>query len=476
MTTKRAGTAPRAAAPARSHGATLQEVLDGACRKHRVPGAVAGIVAGARDLVAACGVTSLDDPLPVTDRTLFMIGSTSKTFTATALMRLCDAGRVALDDPVVRHLPDFRLGDATATRELTVRHLVTHTGGWDGDIDDDTGWGDDALARYVAVLATQPQIMPVGAAWSYNNAGFAVAGRVIETVTATAFERAVRDLVLDPLGMADSFYSPVEVATRRFAVGHVRDGRRTRPAHTWGLSRATAPAGGLVSTVRDQLTWARFHLGDGRAPGGRRLLRARTMRLMQSDLAPAGTLADSVGVSWLVKDVGGVRTVAHGGNVSNLHLSTFLMVPSHGFAVTVLTNALAGRLVANDVERWALERFAGARESLPSPLSPTPALGEYAGTFASKLSTVEVAVNGRHLYLTSRYNIDESALSDEEKTMVRALVSARAKPLKLALYQPDRAVVVNGSSAGSRGEFLRTTAGQRWDWLRWGGRLHRRVD
>jgi CubicO group peptidase (beta-lactamase class C family) len=420
-------------------------------------------------------VTSVDDPLPVDDRTLFMIGSTSKTFTATALMRLVDDGRVSLDDPVVRHLPDFRLKDRAATRALTLRHLVTHTGGWDGDIDTDTGWGDDALARYVEALSAQPQLLPVGTTWSYNNAGFCVAGRVIEKVTQSSFEAAVTDLVLTPLGMSDSFYSPVAAATRRFAVGHVSGPRRPSVAHTWGLSRAMAAAGGLLSTVRDQLVWARFHLGDLPGAAGRRVLRARTRRLMQSDLEPAGNLADAVGVSWLIKDIGGVRTVAHGGNVSNIQLSTFLMVPSHDMAVTVLTNATDGRRVADEVERWALERFVGVREELPPLLRPAPDLSEYVGAYSSRLSKVEVASQNRHLLLTSRYNVDEQELSDEEKAIVRRLVSARARPQRLGVFAPDRAVVLSGPSRGLRVEFLRSDNGGGVAWLRSGGRLHRRL-
>src|SRR5258706_12995193 len=104
--------------------------------------------------------------------------------------------------------------------------------------------------------------------WSYNNSGFSVAGRIVEVVPGATFERAISDLVLRPLGMHSSFFSPVDAATRRFAAGHISGARRPQVAHAWGISRSLAPAGGLLSTVRHQLTWARIHLGDGRAADG----------------------------------------------------------------------------------------------------------------------------------------------------------------------------------------------------------------
>jgi CubicO group peptidase (beta-lactamase class C family) len=461
--------------PRRPTRADLQQVLDEARARFRVPGAAAGVVHGDREIAAVSGVTSVDNPLSVDDRTLFMVGSTSKTFTATALMRLVDQGKVSLDDRVVvDHLPDFRLGDDAATRALTVRHLVTHTGGWDGDIDLDTGWGDDALARYVAAMREQPQHFPPGAVWAYNNAGFSVAGRIIEVVTGTTFEQAVTDLLLHPLGMHDSFFFPLDALTRRFAVGHSSAGRSPKVAHTWGLPRALAPAGGLISTVRDQLTWARFHLGDGRNADGKRLLKARTMRLMQSDLAPAGTLADTVGVSWLITDIGGVRSIAHGGNVSNIQLSSFRLVPSLGFAVTVLTNAGSGRLLHDHVERWAMARFAGVVEPAPVfvDIGSNGRLAEYAGTYTAQLTKLEVTAHGRSLRLTSRYNVDLDTLNDAEREMVRQMLARAAKPLELRFTAPDRVAVARGASAGARAEFLRATPDGPVQWLRWGGRVH----
>src|SRR5262249_44546777 len=147
-----------------------------------------------------------------------------------------------------------------------------------------------------------------------------------------------RELVLDPLGMNISFFFPGEVMTRRFAVGHIeRDGAPT-VARPWPLARCANAAGGLASTATDQLRYARFHLGDGTAHDGARLLSPDSMRLMQSPQGPGGNDVDAVGITWMLRNYAGVRIVRHGGGTLG-QLSAFQLVPERDFALTILTNA-----------------------------------------------------------------------------------------------------------------------------------------
>jgi len=113
---------------------------------HHVPGVALGVVWDGRDFMAGFGVTNVDHPLSVDGDTLFQIGSTTKTFTGTAAMRLVEMGKLDLDTPIRQYLRALRLADEEATARVNLRHLFTHTGGWVGDYFLDTGPGDDALA------------------------------------------------------------------------------------------------------------------------------------------------------------------------------------------------------------------------------------------------------------------------------------------------------------------------------------------
>src|SRR5512143_854964 len=180
----------------------LDAVVGEAMTRLSVPGVAVGILLGGKIHTFGYGVTSVENPLLVTGDTLFQIGSITKTFTGTAVMRLVESGRLELDAPLRKYLPGLRLADEHEAAAVTMQHLLTHTSGWVGDYFEDFGTGTDALARYVASMAALPQLTPPGAFWSYNNANFWVAGRVIEVVTGQPWESAIRQLVIEPLGMS----------------------------------------------------------------------------------------------------------------------------------------------------------------------------------------------------------------------------------------------------------------------------------
>ncbi|MBB5855806.1 serine hydrolase domain-containing protein [Amycolatopsis umgeniensis] len=366
----------------------LQVVLDEGAREAGVPGAAVGVLHRGRESVFTTGVSSVDTGLPVDAGTLFMIGSTSKTFAAAALLSLVEDGVLDLDKPVVEYLPGLELADPVARKTVTVRHLLTHSAGFLGDVDLDTGWGDDALARAVGQFGDLPQIFPPGEVFSYCNAGFQLAGRVAEVVSGSAFEDLVRTRLLEPLGMTESYYLPWEVLTRRHAVGHfVTDGEAS-VAHTVGLTRADSASGGLWSTVADQLKWARFFLAGESA--GEPPLSAETRDLMRTPQRKAALRFEEVGLSWLHTTHGAARLVRHGGNVSNLQLSEFVTLPEEDFAVTVLTNSAGGAALGRNVVDWCLEHLVGVPpvESLP-PLS-SPSLAEYTGRYETGQLAFEV--------------------------------------------------------------------------------------
>lgn len=433
-----------------------------------VPGVAIGVADGDREHVAGLGVTSIDNPLPVDADTLFQIGSTSKTITATAAMRLAEQGRLSLDAPVREYLPELRLADEGVAARVTLRHLFNHTGGWAGDYFDDLGGGDDALARIVERMRDLPQLTPLGEVWSYNNAGFYVAGRVIEVVSGATFERTIDELVLAPLGMRRSLFFAGDIMTYRFAAGHLNSFEPGAPravvARPWPLARTAHPAGGISSTVRDQLRYARFHMGDGSAPDGTRLLSAASIAQMQTPTAPAAN-GEFSGISWFIKDVAGGRIVRHGGATLG-QLSAFVMVPARRFAITVLTNADRGDELNRALVKLALELFPGLAEPDPAPLeTPDAQLAEYAGSYESMASRLELAVESGRLrvQLTPKGGFPTKDSPPEPAP----------PPVLAALCGPDQLIVLDEPLAGARGEFLRDAAG-RIVWLRIGGRVHAR--
>jgi CubicO group peptidase (beta-lactamase class C family) len=186
----------------------------------KIPGVAIGVIADGTEHAAGFGVTNLDHPLPVDPDTLFQIGSTTKTFTGTTVMRLVEQGTLDLEAPVRTYLPDFRVADAGVSEAARLRHLVTHTAGWQDAGFVETGDGDDALARFVDGMADLPQIAPLGKYFSYNNGAVCLAGHVIEVVTGQPYEAAVAELVLKPLGLEQTSFFPEAIMTKAFAVGH----------------------------------------------------------------------------------------------------------------------------------------------------------------------------------------------------------------------------------------------------------------
>ena len=146
-------------------------------------------------------------------------------------MQLVDEGRSSSTTPVVEVLPELRLSDPEVTRAVTIRHLLTHTSGIDGDVFTDTGRGDDCLERYVALLADVAQNHPLGVTWSYCNSGYSLLGRIIERLTGTTWDEALRERLFTPLGLAHTVTLPEEALL-------FGDGRRARRRRTTSTSRS----------------------------------------------------------------------------------------------------------------------------------------------------------------------------------------------------------------------------------------------
>jgi len=448
----------------------LEEKIRDGMARYGIPGVAVGVLHRGAEHVRGFGVTNVADPVPVDGDSLFRNGSTTKTYTGTAVMRLVERGRLDLDRTVRSYLPGFRTADEAASARVTVRHLLQHTPGWLGDFFLDTGAGEDALARYVGAMSQLPQLTAPGTVFSYNNAGFAVAGRLIEVVTGMPYEQAVRSLILDPLRLERTAFSPGELPGSTVTVPHVvdEDGRPVPVPELLFMPRSLHPVGGVFSSVRDQVRWARFHLGDGRTPTGRRLLTRRSMHAMQSHPGPGGTLfveLDGYGLSWMLRPTAqGPKVVQHGGDWNGQH-SGFLMVPERDFALTVMTNSVTGpnliaELFADD---WALRRFTGLT-NLPAVPRPAP---------AGELAAYEGHYSATQIDLSGEVGVIEFDLVAQAGGLV--VRTPQGDALRLAFYRRDFVRVLDPSGADThfRADFVRGGDGS-VVWLRYGGRLFRR--
>lgn len=338
---------PAGARPEPIDAAHWQRRLTALAKRHNVPGAQLGILRfaeGRDDELVTLGTGTLSKNIrtgaPVTEDSIFQIGSISKVWTATVIMRLVEEGKLSLETPVIDVLPDLQLINDELTHGITIRHLLTHTSGLDGDVFTDTGRGDDNLELYVASLVDAAQNHPIGATWSYCNAGFSVLGRVIEVLTGKTWDAAMRDMLFTPLGLTHTVTLPEEAILYAAAVGHVDtpDGQIVTPA--WGLQRSAGPAGLITARVADLLTFARLHMAGGVAKDGERLLTEETvaeMQAFQADLPDKDSLGDSWGLGWIRFDWNGERLYGHDGNT--LGQAAFMRIHAGtGLAVGLLTN------------------------------------------------------------------------------------------------------------------------------------------
>lgn len=433
---------------------------------HRVPGLSVGVIHGGTAYAVTQGVTSVDDPLAVTPDTLFMIGSTTKTITATALMRLVDDGRLALEDRVIDHLPGFTTSDPSVAAEVTVGMLVNHTAGWRGDGVPGSSFGDDALAVAVAKIAETPQEFGPGEHASYNNAAVSLAGRILELVTGKTYEEAVTELVLLPLGMTSTFHLPWETALLRAAVGHVVVDDVAQPVTQWPMGRGMHPAGGAISSLRDQLTYARYHL-DGTTATGEPPLCEDTRLVMQQPTVEMRSLLDGVGISWLLSRHGDVRLVSHGGNVSNLQVSHFTLAPDHGLAVIVMANTKAGGVIGKAVLDHALATYLEQPERQPLPELPLTEdlLDEYVGSY--DVGSWTWAVTSEHGRLFTQMVIPEDSAPEVKQAFANP-------PVEVVLLGPDQ-IGPAAAPVETTGDFLRDASGA-VTWFRYGMRMARRLE
>ena len=344
--------------------AALSKVMPELLERWRVPGAAVAIVAGGESRSFGFGITNVDHPLPVDGRTLFQIGSVTKTFQTALTLQEIESGQLTLDTRVASLLPEL-----THT-ELTVEHLLTHRSGLFGDellIYASQQRGGRTLLDGVAALKDAHQVLPPGTATSYTNAAYTILGALSCRLAGVPdWAALLRDRVLAPAGLTHSYTSADEVVTHRVASPHLGGAvaRNLGWQPGWQLSEWDVPVGGLISCAEDLAAWLSVQLADGVGPGGP-VVAAKWARLARTPRAPWGAMADHVGLTWWLRNVNGATLVGHGGQTMGYE-TNFWFVPEHGVGWATLTNAVGGGGALNrDLRVLLLEVLTGIVEPGP---------------------------------------------------------------------------------------------------------------
>lgn len=348
----------------------LTAVMNEVCRSRRIPGMVLGLLTPEGRSVAAYGVVSQETNYPVRRDTLFQIGSITKVFVATLLLFFVEEGKLQLDQPLIRVFPDLELADPETTEQLTLRHLLTHTSGLEGDHFEDYGPGDDALTRFVSALRRIPVLSPPGQLGSYCNSGFCLAGRILEVLTSQPFEQVMAERLLAPLGLERTFFFLADIIGYPFAVGHRtnQDGI-VEVVRDCALPRSIHPAGGMWSTIDDLLTFAALHLRT--LDLTKHPISTATIALLREPQIPGGNWANHYGLGWALWSCGGVRFVGHGGS-TNGYQAHLVLLPEQRIAIAALTNHDQGSTAYLELETWLLQELLRLRPEPPPLVTLSP--------------------------------------------------------------------------------------------------------
>lgn len=403
------------------------EFADKVRAEWRVPGMAVGVVKdGEVVFMKGFGCRNVEKKLPVTSKTLFAIGSSTKAFTAMAVGMLVDDGKLDLDTPVIEYLPDFRLYDDYATLHTTPRDLLCHRTGMPGY---DSLWflshgSRDEFYRRLRYLEPNHGFRDI---FQYNNLMYMVAGILVGRLSGGSWEEFVAERIFKPLGMEHSNCSVTESQKANdFAQPYITFRGKTEKVPFRNLD-TTGPAGSVNSCIEDLMEWVMLHIDDGKVGDSQLVSETSLAQMYLPHMAIRNPgcvkMAQSsmYGQGWYISDYRGYGLVEHGGNIDGFS-SLVSFLPKEKTGVVVLSTSLniVGYVIVRDIydrllgleERdWNLhyknvfaeimEMFSasgGAKEEPKPSTSPSLPLADYAGVYEHPaFGRVEVTVDNEKL-------------------------------------------------------------------------------
>lgn len=368
----------------------VDSIMRGFMQRSRVPGIAYGVIVDGRLLhVAAVGLRDVGQRAPVDTSSVFRIASMTKSFTALAILQLRDAGKLSLDDPAERYVPELkalRYPTSDAPR-ITIRHLLSHSAGFP----EDNPWGDQQLERTEAELSALirsgiPFARAPGLEYEYSNFGFAILGRIVVNVSGLSYPRYLQERILRPLGMTSTTMEAREVPASRLAHGYrLRDGEwLEEPALPDG---SFGSMGGMLTSSADLSRWVGLLLGAWPPRDGPEspVLKRSSLREMQLITRFSGATAVArTGGQGLQMTAGGYafglrvsqnclfnHIVAHSGGLPGFG-SQMRWLPEYGVGIVALGN-LTYTSWGTPIDQ-AFEALAAAGALSPRVVQPAPVL------------------------------------------------------------------------------------------------------
>jgi CubicO group peptidase (beta-lactamase class C family) len=384
----------------------LAAALKAAIAKNKVPAASVAVFQNETLSEAAHGLLNVETGVEATVDALFHIASITKPMTATIAMQLVEEGRLDLTAPVQKYLADFTAADARAAAAITVRDLMTHASGIDGDFFLETSRGEDRVAKLLEAGKCLPQLHAVREGISYNNYAFCVLGRIIEVLDGCDFDTVWRTRISERLNTPSLLTLKEDALRYRVAVGHSGGPDGWKMPRAMYLAGSSGPAGGTaMARARDLISFGLMHLNEGVTREGRRVLSAATVRAMQEmqNPLPADHLATGFGLAWMRFDWGGTYLFGHDG--ASIFQRSFLRIfPERRTIVALLCNGGDAAGLFRDV---AGPVFAEAGAPIPPVPAPNGSIKfdpkAYVGAYRRRSARLDVTEGEGGLMLTSEW-------------------------------------------------------------------------
>ncbi|MCC6803646.1 MAG: beta-lactamase family protein [Anaerolineae bacterium] len=387
--------------------ALVDALIEGEQRDRKIPGMSAGIVYD-QDLIwqRGYGYANLEKQIPADAQTVYRIASITKLFTATMLMKLRDAGRLSLDDPIEKYLPGFSVKSGFPdARPPTFRQVVAHSAGLPRE-GDHQGWRDMNMPTAEALLESLSRLemaFPTMVEPKYSNLGISLMGYALSKIAGQEYGSYVEAQILKPLGMDSSGFDHSRYGDDHYAVGYDLTAEGASPSPHWD-EQGFRPGGGMYSTVEDITKFIAMQFRDQPA-GGSQVLGGSTIREMHMPISVMPDFETGFGVGWGIRRVGGHKVIGHSGGLPG-YTTNITLVPALRLAAIVFTNTGTNPV---EISQKALELlipvFQRQQARLETPASAEeiagwqPYLGRYGQRAVDDVIDIEV-IDGK-LMLTS---------------------------------------------------------------------------